>query len=240
MLALGACARPVGDLGSVGPAPYGSDAQRLSSVTTAHAMLNPTDDERRMHDLVWRFEQAPYARDWVLTNGYWAARGKTDAYFVWLSRQPYSSSETRYRMLGDHVASDLDMLPPTFAAICAVEQQDHRRDIAGQGVGGVDPGLRAEVAAREAENRLEVQRFAGALSYRYDAFSYALDQLLVATPHERAVTVDASLARLAQWVDRANADDFCGPAWSPGGSNQSSLPSRVLMDREQASPVQPK
>lgn len=236
VLALAGCARPVGDLGSVGPAPYGSDAQRLSTATSGKPVLSPTDEERRMHDLVWRFEQAPYAKDWVLSNGYWPARGKQDAYFRWLSTQPYASSQTRYRMLGDHLASDLEMLPKTFAAICAVEGQDHRRDVAGQGVTGVEEGLRAAVAARQAENRLEVERFAGALAYRYDAFSYALDQLLVVTPQQQAVTIDARLGQLAQWVDRANADDFCAPAWSPGGGGQAALPSRVLLDREQQPP----
>jgi hypothetical protein len=238
LLTLGGCVllQPTGDLGRAGPSAYGSGAERLSGTTAGRPVLNPTDEERRMHDTVRRFEAAPYARDWQRADEDWTARGNAGAYFEWLSTQRYASSQTRYRVVGDHVASDLDMLPATFEAICAVEELDRRRNVASRGVDDVRPGLGDAVRARQAENRREVDLFVAALAYRYEAFSYALDQLLVATPHREAVTVDASLARLAQWVERAHDGDFCGSGWQPGRGGGVSLTSRVLLDREPPPP----
>lgn len=239
-LSLAGCGRPVGDLGSVGPGPYGSNPTPLSNTTTARASLYPSDEEGLMRDRIWQFEQAPYARDWVLTDGYWPAGKKPDAYFVWLSRQPYSSSQSRYRALADNVASDLDMLPPTFDAICAVEQLDRRRGISAAGVDDPAPAILNQTAVRGSQDELEIRRFANALAFRHAAFSYALDQLLVAIPQPDAVAIDTDLTRLGRWVDRATADDYCTPAWAPGAATQAALPSRVLMDRTQSAPLPPK
>jgi hypothetical protein len=227
---------PAGDLGRAGPAPYGSGASRLSATTAEGPILNPTNEERRMHETVRRFTEAPYARDWLRTDGGRRGGGRAGAYFDWLSTQRYASSQTRYRVVADDVASDLDMLPATFAAICAVEELDRRRDVAATGVDEVRPGLGDAVWTRQAENRREIALFVAALADRYDAYGYALDQLLVATPDRQAVAVDASISRLGQWVDRAREGDFCGRGWQPGRGSSASLPGRVLTQREAPPP----
>lgn len=200
--------------------------------------FNITDQEREMHDRVYRFLIARHAKDWafdteqiVAVAGVFSKRpGRDDLYYRWLSGQRYASSRVRYNTMADDVGADLLTLPTTFAAICAVIEIDRQRAVAAVEIGDIEPPMLAEMRTRKAENDLYVGRFVVALNYRYASYGYALDHFLVETPHGEAIAVDERLSRLAIWVDRAEAQDFCGDGWDGGGDSKGALPGRVLLD----------
>ncbi len=70
--------------------------------------------------------------------------------------------------------------------------------------------------------------FVRSVGYRYDSYSYALDHLLVETPHEEAVGVDASLSQLAIYVETAERGDFCGQIGGNGSGDDGAIKSRYL------------
>ncbi len=251
-LALVACTpRPVGDFGRAAPSalhdqvyPFVGDhlaRGRKEPVST----FNQTDQEREMHDRTWRFLIAAHSRDWFFDQSVEMQRTRlgpakdhtftTDRYYRWLRETQYNSSRTRYATVGRHVAADLDTLPTTFRAICAVEEVDRQRHIALAEIGNFGPDVAANVEARRTENTWHVDWFVRALTYRYDSYSYALDHLLVETPHEQSMAVDDSLRRMAPWVERARRGDFCSGVSGSGSGGGVTIPSRfqnMVIDRE--------
>jgi len=181
--------------------------------------FNRTDQEKEMHDRVWRFLVAAHAKDWFYdTAAEWQrtriipARDTSfsvDRYYLWLVRTHYESSRTRYATVGRHIAADLDTLPTTFRSICAVMEIDRQRAAALHELRNLGPDVRDNVAARKAENDMNIAWFVRALTYRYRSYNYALDHLLVETPHEQSMAVDEALRRMSLRVDKANQGDFC-------------------------------
>lgn len=199
--------------------------------------FNRTDQEEEMHNRIWRFLVAPHAKDWMFDASVELQRTRIVAardaeftierYYEWLRLTQYQSSRTRYATVGAHVQSDIDTLPTTFAAICAVIEIDRQRAVALQGLRqAIPPDMGAEVAARKAENSASISWFVRALNYRYDSYDFALDNLLVETPHEQSLAVDESLRRLSVFVGAANRGDFCGRTGIRGGAGHVIIPSR--------------
>jgi len=166
---------------------------------------------------------APHAKDWQFDSAVELQRTRIvrprderftiERYYQWLSRAEYQSSRTRYATVGRHVTADIDTLPTTFAAICKVIEIDRQRAIAYDGLGhDLPPRISQEVAARKYENDAFIDWFVRALNYRYSSYDFALDNLLVETPHEQSLAVDDALRRMSSYVSRANRRDFCsGP-----------------------------
>jgi hypothetical protein len=82
---------------------------------------------------------------------------------------------------------------------------------------------------RRAENEMFIAWFTRAIRYRYESYNFALDRLLVETPHEEAIEADAQITALAVYVDRAERGDFCGEAEVDGYDDAEGVPSRVLI-----------
>ena len=241
-LAAGCVARPVGDLGRAAPSfthdtamPVVGDfiaRQRKEPVSD----FNKTDQETEMHDRVWRFLIAAHSKDWFYDTAVELQRTRltgatdlnfqVDRYYVWLKSTTYQSSRTRYNTVGSHINADIDTLPTTFAAICAVIEVDRQRAEAVRGLSGLDPMAASNVAARKQENDASIAWFVRTLNYRYDSYDYALDNLLVETPHEQSLAVDEALRRMSAYVTRANRRDFCGGAISGNGGGAPIIPSR--------------
>ncbi len=161
--------------------------------------FNDTDQEREMHDRIWRFLQPP-------RKG--AGRHVPD-YYVSLSRAEFASSRVRYRAVGDDVAADLGTLPGTFSAICAVADVDRQRAIALNGLPGMEAGMHNGVGRARDKNAAEIARFVAALRFRYESYSYAVDHLLVETPHADVIAVDAQLGEMEAFVREAEREEFC-------------------------------
>jgi hypothetical protein len=91
---------------------------------------------------------------------------------------------------------------------------------------GIEQSVADNVVARRTENQWHIDWFVRALNYRHDSYLYALDHLLVETPHEQSMGVDESLRRLRPWVDRANRGDFCVDGAGGGQGSGVTIPSR--------------
>ena len=246
---LGACApRPTGDFGRARPSYTHDVALPMVGKVLADARdepvssFNVADEEKEMHNRVWRFLVAPHAKDWFFDFATELQRTRItgsldlnfaiDRYYTWLHDTDYQSSGVRYSTVGRHIAADLDTLPDTFIAICAVIELDRQRAVAASGLSSIGAETRADAAARHAENEIQINWFVRALDYRYDSFNYALNQLLVETPDQRSMAVDEALRRLGVFVERAVRRDFCGEGARVNGARSgATLPSRYQTQR---------
>ena len=243
---LAACgvSRPVGDFGRAAPSWTHDTAMPLAGDLIAGygrqepvSTFNKTDQENEMHDRVWRFLVAAHAKDWLYDTHVELQRTRItpprdetftiERYYLWLKGEAYNSSRTRYATVGRHIAADIDTLPTTFAAICAVIEIDRQRGVAYSGLSGrVAPAVGENMQARKYENDAFIAWFVRALNYRFSSYDYALDNLLVETPHEQSIAVDEALRRMKLFVDRANRHDFCGNGGAGAGQGTVVIPSR--------------
>jgi hypothetical protein len=239
----GAIAHEIGDFGRVKPGflndeliPEADAALRRFNKQPV-SEFNWTDQEREMHDRVYRFLIARHVQDWafdyehilMVASVVSTRPTNDDLYYKWLTHERYASSRVRYNTMADDIGADVLTLPTTFASICAVMTVDDQRALAASQLTDIEPDMLAQMRTRHAENGLYVGRFVGALRYRYASYSYALDHFLVETPHAEAVRVDEGLSQMAIWVDRAEAGEFCVDDWSGNGWGGEALPGRVLM-----------
>lgn len=231
LLVLAGCGpRPVGDFGRAAPSFIHDVAMPAAGTTLASARgepvshFNQTDEERLMHDRIWRFLVAPHAKDWSFDFVTELQRTRItpvgsrafgiERYYSWLRETHHQSSGVRYATLSRHILADIDTIPATFAAICAVIEVDRQRVAAVATLSSLGPEEAAEARARKAENDQSIAWFVAMLNYRFESYNYALDHLLVETPAPQSVTVDYELTRLSRYVGRANAHDFCsGTTW---------------------------
>ena len=239
LLTAAACARPTGDFGRAGRNALNDQAlPALGTTLSAGSSFNLADQEIEMRDRVWRYLVAPHAYDWFgdVAAEFQRTRIvpisakplKTRHYYDWLKGERFASSRVRYTRIGEDAIADLGMLPSAFASVCAVLELDRQRGIASTQIGGLEDNVPADAVKRHAENQAVIGWFARSVSYRYDSYSYALDHLLVETPHEEAVGANARLSELAVWVEAAQRGDFCGDFGSHGGARHEPIQSRVL------------
>lgn len=243
---LAACGtRPIGDFGRAQPGVLHDEILPAIGKTRAElagepaSNFNLTDQEREMHDRVWRFLVAPHAKDWFFDFSVELQRTRLtgprdqkftpDRYYRWLRQTEFASSRVRYKTVADHVDADLDTMPSTFRSICAAIEVDRQRGIAAREIASLGEGTRASAFERKAENDIKIGWFVRAVSYRYDSYGFALDQLLVETPHEEAIELDGMLSELGIYVERAKRGDFCSASTGPVYKDNGALPSRVLM-----------
>lgn len=243
LAALGACARPVGDFGRAEPSVLHDQIMPAMGRAGARASGEPvsnfnlTDQEREMHDRVWRFLVAPHSRDWFYDtavelqrtriSGETDLRFSPDRYYLHLRSTTYASSRVRYQTVASDIMADIATIPSTFVAICNVIEVDRQRAIAVSNVRLGAPEGTLEVGSRTWENDQRINWFVRALGYRFDSYSTALDRLLVETPHEEGRIVDARLAEMEVYVRRARARDFCGGAGGGMVYKDAPLPSRM-------------
>jgi hypothetical protein len=204
--------------------------------------FNQTDQEREMHDRVWRYLLAPHAKDWSYDIsaefqrtriGTTDHKFKTDRYYKIISSDAYASSRVRYSTMADHIDIDIALMPSTFRSICAVVEVDRQRGVAAGEIVGLEPAMRQEQRDRKAENDEKIGWFVRATRYRYESYNYALEHLLVETPHEEAVRVDGLLSQLLTWVERGERGDFCSGDGTLVAGGTGKLPGRVLTSEGQ-------
>ena len=242
-LAVACVTRPVGDFGRAAPGFTHDTAMPETGDFLSWARgeavsdFNKTDQEEEMHNRVWRFLVAAHAKDWFFDSSVELQRTRiippkdeyytVERYYKWLKETEYQSSRTRYSTVGRHITADIDTVPTTFAAICAVIEVDRQRALALGSLGhGLPPGMANDVAARKYENDAFIAWFVRALNYRHESYDFALDSLLVETPHEQSLGVDEALRRMSVYVGRANRHDFCGDGAAAHGGGNVVIPSR--------------
>lgn len=173
-----------------------------------------TDEEREMNARIYRFMSMEHTTPW-LRQAFLGEVGARDgvlderAYFNWLKTEEFSSSRGRYNRLENDIRLDLVSLPTTFEAICKVQEIGRRRDVAAGNLSNIEPETQGAAAERLLENRARIEQFTASLGFRYDAYVYALEHLLVETPHEEALKVDTALSELGTANQAAFANQFC-------------------------------
>lgn len=243
MAGAGCVARATGDFGRAPPSFTHDTAMPAVGKLVAYARdepvsnFNQTDEETEMHDRVWRFLIAEHTSSWFYNTAVELQRTRiisavddrfsSALYFDWLKQTDYRSSPVRYATVGADILADTDTLPATFTAICKVIEIDRQRAIARDGLPNIEPDVKAGVDARKSENDAHIAWFVRALNYRYDSYNYALDHLLIETPHQQSIDVDHKLGVMQGFVGQANRGDFCsGPSATGMASGGRSIPSR--------------
>lgn len=222
---LAGCARPVGDFGRARPTATHDvilpavGKLRAETAREPVSYFNLTDQETEMHDRVWRFLISPHSHDWfydIATE--WQrtriispqdTRFKTSRYYSYLRRQKYASSTVRYTRVAGDVDADVRTMPLVFSSICAVIEIDRQRETVANALAISDVNQQTQLDGRRGENQMYIAWFVRAAQYRYDAYTFALEHLLVETPHEQARLVDARLSELAVLTERAERHGFC-------------------------------
>ncbi len=209
---IAACS-PTGDFGRERQTPgvnISLSAPRSEDVVRTVAL---TDEERLMKNRIHRFVSFSQNQSWagvvMFSMQAQSGRPQTRNYYDWLRKEEYASSPGRYRRMLNDIELDKLTLPNVYASICAVNEIDRRRAIALTGLSQPDPETAAAGAQRRIENGQTIGGFVEALAFRYDSYAFALEQLLVDTPHEEARTVDASLSELAVLLEAARTAQFC-------------------------------
>ena len=251
VLLLAGCARPVGDFGRAEPDVINDSV--LPAAGTLRAMVagepvsgfNKTDEEVEMADRIWRFMTSGRTKDWFYDIAAEWRRTRIwpgitfgiDRYYGWLHGTAYQSAGVRYATLGADVGADLATIPDTFISICKVQTIDRQRQVAADHLAVLEDSQQNDMVARKAENAMQIDGFVQALRYRDDSYNYALDQLLVETPHAEARQVDADLGALDSVVKRAERGDFCGTrdVFGSRGHSGPVIPPRI--QRKPAAPA---
>jgi len=239
LLTVGACARPVGDFGRAEHNVLNDELMpALGNAISRGSAFNLADQEIEMRDRVWRYLVAPHAYDWFGDVAVEFQRTrivpisnkplKTRKYYDWLHGERFASSRVRYTRIEEDAIADLGMMPSVFASVCAVIELDRQRGIASNQLTDLEDEVAINAMKRHDENLAAIGWFARSVNYRYESYSYALDHLLVETPHEEAIGVNARLSELAVWVEAALRGDFCSDLSRRGGGGDVVIQSRVL------------
>jgi hypothetical protein len=225
LLAMTGAAYPAGDFGRAERNFLNTEI--LPRIGAGRAMANKepvsafnlADQEVEMRDRVWRYLVAPQAYDWFGDIAVELQRTRViavsnkplrvDLYYRWLHDTRFASSRVRYNRIREDAIADIGMMPSAFRSICAVIDMDRQRGLAFNEIADLEDDVAINAAARQAENNAVINWFVRAVGNRYASYSYALDHLLVETPHEEAIAANASLAELAVYVDAAERGEFC-------------------------------
>ena len=237
LLLVAACARPTGDFGRAEQNVLNDEIMpRIGNLRAKGSSFNYADQESEMRDRVWRYLVAPHAHDWFGDVAVEFQRTRIvpmsskpldrTLYYKWLHGTRFASSRVRYARIGEDTVADNAMVPSAFAAICAVMEIDRQRGIASNAIGDIEEDVLVNAARRQAENRDVIDWFVRALRHRYESYSYALDRLLVETPHEEAVGANAGLNEMALHVEAAERGDFCTDPRRNGRSATRAIASR--------------
>ncbi|MEO6014126.1 MAG: hypothetical protein ABIQ30_11165 [Devosia sp.] len=211
---------------------------RAGSLLRGGSSFNMTDQEVEMRDRIWRYLVAPHAYDWFGDIAVEFQRTnilpmsdkplKVEIYYGWLKSEHFASSRVRYARIADDAIADKLMMPAAFKSVCAVIEIDRQRDIALSEMTGLEPDVKAAAVARKPENQAAIGWFVRSVGHRYASYGYALDHLLVETPHEEAVDANAALSELAIYVDAAERGDFCSDPHADGRGTATGVRSRYL------------
>ena len=205
-----------GDFGRMRPSLVRDDMHDWVGRKAAHkdgrrsSVTHLTDDERQLRDLAYPLIAPSYTRgrwDSVLLE-YGITRSKhvnwpTDDYRAYGKRlmvRPYRSAAARYSQLIDDMRNDITRIVPFFTVARRVLDIDAKRAKSMAYIADLTARERAEAERRIAENALIVGWVQHSLKGRADAFRYALERIVVATPYPKAVDAERTLMQLKQRI----------------------------------------
>jgi hypothetical protein len=209
-LLLGACGAAQGDFGRLKTSVVADDIHGWVGRDAARAVGAPvsqyplTDEERTMRDLAYPLIEPPFdrARWFSIVNEYGAAHHfgwpqfVVEEYSVKLMDQHYRSATARYHQLNTDVRNDVVRIPDFFMTARRVLDLDAKRAQSYRYVAGMTPPEAGNANARIAENQLVIGWVQRSLVERSEAYCFALQRLVIATPAPMAVEVERSLTLL--------------------------------------------
>ena len=208
-LLLGACAAN-GDFGRLKPdlasddihAWVGRDAAREAGVPVSKLPL--TDEERTLRDLAYPLIEPPFDRDrwYAIINEYGVSHHegwpqfRVEGYSARLMGEHYRSATARYDRLNTDIRNDVQRLPDFFATAQAVLDLDGKRRQSFAYASHMTRAEKGNATARIAENELVIDWVQRSIAQRSEAYCFALQRLVIATPNPNAVEVERSLTLL--------------------------------------------
>lgn len=209
-LLLGACGAAQGDFGRLKTSVVADDIHGWVGRDAARAVGAPvsqyplTDEERTMRDLAYPLIEPPFdrARWFSIVNEYGASHHfgwpqfAVEEYSVKLMDQHYRSATARYHQLNTDVRNDVVRIPDFFMTARRVLDLDAKRAQSYRYVSGMTPPEAGNANARIAENQLVIGWVQHSLVQRSEAYCFALQRLVIATPAPMAVEVERSLTLL--------------------------------------------
>jgi hypothetical protein len=208
-LLLGACAAN-GDFGRLRPELVsddihgwlGRDAARAAGVPVSHYPL--TDEERLLRDLGYPLIEPPFDRHrwYAIVNEYGVSHAfgwpafELEGYGARLMGMHYRSATARYSQLNTDIRNDVVRIPNFFATARRVLDLDRKRAQSLAYVSALKAKEEINATTRIAENELVVGWVQRALVERSEAYCFALQRLVIATPAPMAVEVERSLTLL--------------------------------------------
>jgi hypothetical protein len=209
-LLLGACAGAQGDFGRLKTSVVdddihrwvGRDPLRATGVPVSQYPL--TDEERTLRDLAYPLIEPPFdrARWFSIVNEYGVSHYlgwpgfAVEEYSVKLMGQHYRSATARYHQLNTDVRNDVVRIPDFFMTARRVLDLDNKRAQSFRYVAGMTPPEAGNANARIAENQLVIGWVQRSLVERSEAYCFALQRLVIATPAPMAVEVERSITLL--------------------------------------------
>jgi hypothetical protein len=198
----------------------GTEAARGAGVAISTYPL--TDDETRLRDLAYPLIEPPYDRDrWHRIVGEFGMAHKRDwalctplAYYQNLEARGARSQASLYAALKDDIRNDVERIPVFADTARRVIDIDQKRAKSLVYVRELSKSESRNALARNAENALVVAWVQRSLAARAAAYRYALERLVISLPSTEAVSVEQSLALLAQRIAQnavAAAPPVVGP-----------------------------
>jgi hypothetical protein len=216
LLLLGGCLN--GDFGRVRPSLVSDDTHNWVGRQAAHdyagrqpSNLPLTDDERQLRDLAFPLIEAPFDRgrwdsallEWGITRSSkeinWPPYDRT-VYGKRLLARAYRSPAGRYAQLIDDVRNDTVRIAPFVAVARRVLDMDGKRQKSMAYVSHLSAGEYEKAQRRMTENTMVVAWVQNSLRERADAYQYALERCVIATPFPAAVEAERSLNELRQQI----------------------------------------
>ena len=186
----------------------GSEVARANGVAASAYPL--TDEERQLRDLAYPLIEPPYDRNqwYSALNEYGASRILQRDWYYYdptlyhqqLATRPYRSATARFVQLNDDIRNEVARSEPFFILARRVIDIDRKREKSLAFVSGLTSLEAAHAQARVAENALIVSWVQHMLAQRAEAYRYALERLVIATPMPMAVEAERSLTLLRQKI----------------------------------------
>jgi hypothetical protein len=180
----------------------GRDAAREAGVPVSKLPL--TDEERTLRDLAYPLIEPPFDRDrwYAIINEYGVSHHegwpqfRVEGYSTRLMGEHYRSATARYDRLNTDIRNDVQRLPDFFATAYTVLDLDGKRRQSFQYVSAMTRAEKGNATARIAENALVIDWVQRSIAQRSEAYCFALQRLVIATPNPNAVEVERSLTLL--------------------------------------------
>jgi hypothetical protein len=167
-----------------------------------------TDDERELRDLGFPLIEAPFDRQrWYSILNEYGLNGMRNmpfdvtAYSRVLMLRPARSPVMRYQVLCDDVRNDIIRIGPFFRVAARVADMDAKRAQSLAYVSGLTEGEQSNALKRITENQVAIGWVQFSLHRRVEAYRFALERLVIASPSPMAVECERQINHLQMEVD---------------------------------------